>query len=595
MAKPPLGFDFRDLLYPPEAGAAEAAREIKRTWNAQPILFAVEYALAQLWMSWGVRPAKLIGHSLGEYPAACLSGIFTLEDAISLVCARGNLMRKVSEGAMLAVSLPESEAARWITEGLSVAAVNGPRQCVISGPADAVSALGGQLHEQGIAGQKLETSHAFHSSSLDSVLNIFTKLVSQKTLRVPQIPLISNVTGTWLTGQEATDPAYWARHFRETVRFHDGLKVLRVDPSALLLEIGAGDTLTAFARQSGGSEARGKTFTSLPRSNEKQSDLSVLLSTLGSLWSNGVAIDWEAFHAHERLRRIPLPTYPFQHRKFWLGPKIGTNWLADSPGRLDNWFYRPTWKQAPLPAAAASLGPWLVLADPTPESQKLIEELRRQKTTVITVTAGEKFCVTDETSCVMNFSAPGDFTFLFDWLIQRRQVPRHIIHLWGLHPATPAEDRCFHSLLFLLQTLGARLPDQDVTLTAVTHRSFSLSHEPVLHPHGSLLSGPCRVAPLEYPHLRCRQIDVDSTEPAALAQALLREGESDAPFHLALDTKRGALSARTGGGPSARTGRLPHHRRPRGNRPGRRRFSGAHLSGAARPAFPSRGTARPGA
>ena len=533
MARPHLGFDFRDTLYPSDANAAQAAQDIKLTWNAQPILFAVEYALAHLWMSWGLRPARLIGHSLGEYPAACLSGIFSLEDAVSLVCARGNLMRKVSEGAMLAVSQSETEIARFITGDLSLATVNGPEQCVISGPSAAIDALRAQLRAQGIACQKLETHHAFHSGAIDPILDAYVKLVSQKRLRAPQIPLISNVTGTWMTDKEATDPAYWGRHFRQTVRFSDGLKILQADPAGYLLEIGPGETLCSFVRQNGAREARQKAFPSLPRAGEKKNDLSVLLFALGNLWANGFEIDWKAYHAHERLRRVPLPTYPFQRKTCWMGPKIGTNWLTDSHGQVNNWFYRPAWKPSPLPSSAAPTGPWLVLVDSSPESRELVAELRRQNATVITVTSGEKFQSPDETSYVMNLASEGDYALLLNQLVQRKQAPRQIVHLWGLNPAAPAEDRCFLSLLYLIQTLGARLPDQNITLTAVSHRSVSLRQEPVLHPYGSLMAGPCRVAPLEYPNLRCRQVDIDSTEPVALAQALLSEGENDTPFNLA--------------------------------------------------------------
>jgi acyl transferase domain-containing protein/thioesterase domain-containing protein/acyl carrier protein len=533
-SRPHLGFDFRDILYPTEAAAAEAAEQIKLTWNAQPILLAVEYALAQLWMSWGVRPAKLIGHSLGEYTAACLSGIFTLEDALSLVCARGNLMRKVTEGAMLAVSLSEAETARWINDGLSLAAVNGAEQCVISGPTAAIVALNEKLKQQGIASHRLQTSHAFHSSAIDPILDLFMELVRKKQLHAPQIPLISNVTGTWLTENEATDPAYWTRHFRETVQFDKGLKVLQANAGSFLLEIGPGETLCALARQSGGKEARQKVFSSLPRPIEKKSDLSAMLGALGNLWVNGVSIDWKAFHAHDRLRRIPLPTYPFQRKKFWMGPKIGTNWLADSHAKVDDWFYRTIWKSTPLPAAVPSSGPWLLLGDPSSNNQKLIDELRKQKATVITVVAGENFQSPGDDSYVMNPSSEGDYALLFDHLARRKQIPTRIVHLWGMDPAASAEDRCFHSLLFLIQTLGARLMDQTVAITAVSHRSVSIHREPVLHPYGSLLSGPCRVAPLEYPTLRCRQVDVDSTDPNTLAQLILREGDSDTSISLAV-------------------------------------------------------------
>ena len=540
-ARPHLGFDFREMLYPAEAGAVRAAEQIKLTWNAQPILFAVEYALAQLWLSWGIRPAKLIGHSLGEYPAACLSGVFTLEDAIALVCARGNLMKKVDEGAMLAVAQSEAEVIPRINDGLSLAAVNGPEQCVISGPTAAITALRERLKREGIASHQLETSHAFHSGAIDPILDLFMEWVGKKQLRPPQIPLISNVTGTWLTEREATDPAYWAHHFRKTVRFHEGLGVLQAGPGNFLLEIGPGETLCALARQNGGKEARSRIFPSLPRLGEKEGDGAALLFALGNLWVHGAAVDWKAFHAHEKLRRIPLPTYPFQRKRFWMGPKIGSNWLADSLGRVDDWFYRSSWKSAPLASAAASFasssGPWLVLGDATPHGQALLDELRKQKAAVISVTAGESFQSTGDDSYVLDPASEKDYGLLFDHLIQRRQIPRQVVHLWGLNPPASgdhAEERCFHSLVHLIQTLGARLPDQPAVITAVSGRSVSIHREPVLHPHGSLLSGPCRVAPLEYPTLRCRQVDVDSTDPKTLAALLLREGESDTAISLAV-------------------------------------------------------------
>jgi acyl transferase domain-containing protein/thioesterase domain-containing protein/acyl carrier protein len=539
-ARPHLGFDFREILYPPEAGAARAAEQLKLTWNAQPILFAVEYALAQLWKSWGVHPTWLIGHSLGEYAAACLSGIFTLEDAVALVCARGNLMKKVGEGAMLAVSQSEKEIAPWIDDNLSLAAVNGPEQCVISGPTADIAALREKLKQRGIASHRLDTSHAFHSATIDPILGSFAKMVAQKKLRPPRIPLISNVTGTWLTESDATDPAYWARHFRQTVRFHEGLTLLQADPGNVLLEIGPGETLSALARQNGNKDARPRTFSSLSRQGEKAGDLASLLSALGHLWIHGAPVDWKAFHADEKLRRIPLPTYPFQRKRFWMGPKIGSNWLADSLGRVDDWFYRPTWKSAPLPSStpafAATSGPWLVFGNATSEGQALLEELRKQKVALVSVTPGETFQASGEDSYVVDPASADDIALLIDHLIKRRQVPRQIVHLWSLDATTPdqAEDLCFHSLVSLIQALGARLPDQPVALTAVSHRSASIHREPVLHPHGSLLGGPCRVAPLEYPTLRCRQVDVDVTDPKTLAPILLREGESDTAVSLAV-------------------------------------------------------------
>jgi acyl transferase domain-containing protein/thioesterase domain-containing protein len=525
LARAPLGYDFRDILYPAAANAEKAAAEIKLGWNAQPILFAVEHALAQLWLSWSVRPNQLIGHSLGEYPAACLSGIFSLEDAISLVCARGTLMKKVGEGAMLAIGQSETEVTRWLSPELELAAVNSQEQCVLSGPVAAIAGLQAQLKKEGIASHRLETSHAFHSRSIDPVLNAFVEVVASKKLNKPQIPIISNVTGTWLTDEEAVDPHYWARHFRQTVRFADGLRVLR-DPGSFMLEIGPGETLSALSRQYAGKEARARIFPSLPRSSEKSTDVSAMLTALGNLWVNGAAIDWTTFHAHERLRRVALPTYPFQRKRFWMGPKIGTNWLADTLGKVDDWFYRTTWKSSLLGGTPAMTGTCLLLGEATEESSRLADELRAQGAVVVRVSAGASFCADEEAAYEVNPASTADFQQLVEHLAKRQQVPKLIVHLWGLEPADAAEDRCFHSLVFLLQAWGGRFPDEAATLLALSRRSVSVQGETVLHPYGALLAGPVRVAPLEYPNLRCRQVDVDGTEPAMLASIILREGES---------------------------------------------------------------------
>jgi acyl transferase domain-containing protein/thioesterase domain-containing protein/acyl carrier protein len=537
LAEPHLGFDFLTILYPAKEDAPRAAEEIKLTWNAQPILFAVEYALAQLWMHWGCRPTRLIGHSLGEYPAACLSGIFSLEDAVSLVCARGNLMRKVGAGAMTAVALSEQEILPWITGTLSLAAVNSEKQCVVSGPTAEIDTLEEKLKDAGIAAARLETSHAFHSSSLDPVLDVFTNLVAQKKLHAPQIPLVSNVTGTWLTEQEATDPAYWTRHFRQTVRFRQGLDALRAAPESLFLEIGPGETLAGLGRDCGAPDGPESIFASLPRPRQKNSDYATMLTALGHLWINGIVVDWEAFHDIENRKRIPLPTYPFQRKRYWIGPKNGSNWIADGLGKVDDWFYRAVWKGTAPSSPIASTEPLLVLLDASEESQALLDELRLQQVQVITVMAGDHFQAAGETSYVMNLALESDYLLLWDRLEQRRQVPRQIAHLWGLNPVAGAnEDRCFHSLLYLLRTLNARRPDHPFAITAFSRRSVSVIGEQVLHPYGSLLTGPCRVAPVEHPSLHCRQVDVDTTDPKALAQCILREGElgndSNIPFRL---------------------------------------------------------------
>jgi malonyl CoA-acyl carrier protein transacylase len=312
---PRLGRDLRALLF------ASAGAELAETRFAQPALFAVEHALARLWLSWGLRPQALIGHSLGEYVAACLAGVLSVEDALTLVAARGELMQELPPGAMLSVNLSEAEALAEIAAapGLSLAAVNSPEQCVLSGPAGEIDALAGRLARRAISCRRLHTSHAFHSEMMEPILDRFADLVARVELRPPALPYLSNLTGTWINTGEAIDPGYWTRHLRTTVRFADGISRLLADLPAgtVLLEVGPGRALSRIVR----SQALGRTvLTSLPQADSQEPGLAALLHTLGRLWLLGVEIDWQAFQGEERRRRIQLPTYPFQRRRYWIEP-----------------------------------------------------------------------------------------------------------------------------------------------------------------------------------------------------------------------------------------------------------------------------------
>ncbi|HSF41611.1 MAG TPA: amino acid adenylation domain-containing protein, partial [Thermoanaerobaculia bacterium] len=318
---PRLGRDLRELLFPAAGEAeAEAAGLLRQTRFAQPALFVVEHALARLWLSWGVTPTALIGHSLGEYVAACLAGVLSLEDALDLVAARGELMQELPPGAMLSVELPEAEIAPELEGGLALAAVNGPGLCVVSGPDEEIARLEARLAARGAAARRLHTSHAFHSAMMEPVLRPFAERVSRVALRAPAIPYLSNVTGTWITAAQATDPAYWVRHLRETVRFGPGLEQLLAGaPEGLtLLEVGPGRTLGELARRLLAPRAGHDVVASMRHPREEEPDGAALLRSLGRLWLAGVEIDWDAFHSGEVRRRIPLPTYPFQRRRFWI-------------------------------------------------------------------------------------------------------------------------------------------------------------------------------------------------------------------------------------------------------------------------------------
>jgi amino acid adenylation domain-containing protein len=340
LLRPHLGFDLRSLLYPDADAAEESAQLLQQTRIAQPALFAVEYALAQVWLSWGVHPQAMIGHSIGEYVAACLAGVFSLEDALHLVAARGRLMQDLPGGAMLAVPLGENALRSILGPTLSLAAVNGPALSVVSGPLDAVNSLQQQLQQQGLECRFLHTSHAFHSSMMDAIMPAFAAQVAQIQLNAPQIRYISNLTGTWITAEEATNPSYWVQHLRQPVRFAEGVQTLQTMDCAWL-EVGPGRTLSTLVRRQV-TEADQVIVTAMRHPQDTHDDLVVLLDALGRLWLAGLTIDWAGFyvgaHGMEQRRRVQLPTYPFERQRYWIGaqqPYPFTPSLSTSDGAQD--------------------------------------------------------------------------------------------------------------------------------------------------------------------------------------------------------------------------------------------------------------------
>ncbi len=313
---PLIGRDLRELLFPADGMAADAAAEaLKPTMYAQPAIFAVEYALAQLWMSIGIRPAAMVGHSVGELTAACIAGVFSLEDALKLVSIRGRLMQDVPGGAMLAVRLSEAELALRIGPDIAVAAINAPGSCVLAGTYEAIAAFEQQLEADGKSFRRLQTSHAFHSPMMDGVLAPLAEEIGKFQRSAPLIPFISGVTGDWITPEQAMSPEYWARHCREPVRFADSLARLVADLSPVLLEVGPGTALTAFSRQGAG--AGRLVVSSLPGAEASDPNQDSFLTGLGQLWQHGVDPDWTALHPAGS-RRVSLPTYSFDRKRHWI-------------------------------------------------------------------------------------------------------------------------------------------------------------------------------------------------------------------------------------------------------------------------------------
>lgn len=291
--------------------------DLEPTDLAQPALFAVEYALARLAMSYGVEPAALAGHSIGELVAATIAGVFDLPTALKIVSLRARLMQTAPGGAMVAVAATPEDIAEHLGSDVDVAAVNDPGSCVVAGPEDAIAAFIERVGGHGIPVRRVRTSHAFHSPAMDAVLAPFAEFLSTVTLREPAIPMLSNITGTWMTAGEATDPQRWAQHVRSTVRFADELAELLDDPHRLLVEIGPGGSLTGSALRLPTWDDHHRAVRLMRHPLQARDDRDTFLLALGQLWSAGVDVDWTPLQG-EHPQRVTLPGYPFARQRHWI-------------------------------------------------------------------------------------------------------------------------------------------------------------------------------------------------------------------------------------------------------------------------------------
>jgi acyl transferase domain-containing protein/acyl carrier protein len=534
-----LGFDLRQVLYPAPQEREESSARLQRTAVTQPALFALEYSLAKLWMDFGIEPKGMIGHSIGEYVAACLSGVFSLEDALSLVAARGRLMEHMPAGTMLAAPLSEEQAQQYLGAELSLAAVNAPGLCVFSGSNSAIEALSAQLEVLGLRGRKLHTSHAFHSSLMDPIVWPFVQKVQSLNLKAPQIPYLSNLTGTWMTPDAALDPSYWGRHLRQTVRFGDGIAEVMKYP-VILLEVGPGQALSTLARQQSSTSGVESVIVSSTRSpNELESDEAFLLNSLGKLWLNGAPVSWSRFYARERRRRLPLPTYPFERQRYWIGPveddAADVSDHAHSQRRdVTNWFYAPTWQERPLstPQGNRQRMRWLVFSDGGAVGSEVTDTLQREGDEVWTAVAGEQFEEMGERSYAIRPSESADYERLVKQLRASSATPHRILHLWTAIPDGQAEasprafethqSEGFYSLLFLAQALHKNNVTSPIQIGVVSTELHALSEGDTVCPSKSTLLGPCKVLPQELSNLRFKSIDIgDWREQEATAAELI--------------------------------------------------------------------------
>jgi phthiocerol/phenolphthiocerol synthesis type-I polyketide synthase E len=498
---PLVGLDVRDLIL--GAAGEERERKLAQTRYTQPALFVVEYSCARMLQASGLEPAAMIGHSIGEFVAACVAGVFSPADALGLVAARGRLMSDVRPGAMLAVPLP-ARGVEWMLQdtGLSLAAINHDALCVVSGATAEVGALRERLLAEGVEAQPLRTSHAFHSAMMDPILTAFEEIVEAVPRHAPRLPFVSNVTGTWITADEAVDPRYWARHLRGTVRFADGMRELTAAGSPVLLEVGPGASLGAgrgglptFAR-AGGNDTRS------------------LRETFGKSWARGVAVDLALGCDLEGARRVPLPTYPFQRKRYWVdaaAPSAVAPETARQP--LADWFYTPVWQRTfaltfrPGPAAE---GRWLVLGDDQPLTAALVRQLRRHAAQVSGAAPGARFAQREDGSFTFEPNADDDYRRLFDAL-PPGEGGLTVVQAWQ-GDADGTAQRRFHGLVRLARAATARPVPQGLRLVVLTRGAVSVHGEAPTGYRDALLPGACRVIQNESEDIRCTVVDLDPAQ-----------------------------------------------------------------------------------
>jgi len=315
-----FGTDLKAIIFPKAGDEEKAAEQLKQTIYTQASLFTMHYSLAKLWMHWGIVPDAMMGHSIGEFAAACLAGVFSLEDAVKLVANRGRMMQDLPGGSMLSVRAAEEDVMNRLPAGCSIAANNGPQLCVASGPHEAIAKLQAEVEKDCITCKLLVTSHAFHSPMMEAIMEPYRKVVEGVKLSAPRIPIVSTVTAEWLKDDEATSPKYWSDHLRATVRFAQAVKFAWQDADRVMLEVGPRTTATTLARQQSTDNKKQAAVPSLGDSAGNGNELTQLLKAVGGLWQSGVLIDWSKFYEAETRHRISLPTYAFERIRHWVDP-----------------------------------------------------------------------------------------------------------------------------------------------------------------------------------------------------------------------------------------------------------------------------------
>ena len=517
--------DYRKFLFVGEQNIEDVDLELKKPSVQLPLIFLIEYALAKLWISMGIEPKALIGHSMGENTAACLAGVFSFTDALGLVLLRGQLMDDVPEGGMLSVQLPAEEFEKHLHDKLAVAAINSPMLSVASGTKSDLADLSEKLTAQGIENKTVPIDIAAHSWLLDGILEPFGNYLRSIQLNKPQMDFVSNYTGTWITDEQATDPQYWVNHLRNTVKFADGINTLLAEEGRIFLEVGPGNTLGSLTRQNPEAPAQ-RVFSTLRHPKEETADDSYFYTVLGRLWAVGLELTADQLWATNSRRRIPMPTYAFNQKQYFIEPvkpaqETGEIFAAiEKIENLNDWYRKPVWVQQGVLAKVTEKQNWLVFLDDSGIGEKITEKLRKDGHTVVTVEEADAYYQVSQE----RYKLPPEigleaYSALVKDLHSSGHFPDKVLHLWLLtqtesfRPGSSFlhrnQEHGFYSLFFFARAMADNgLVDRNLDMLVYANGMMQVSDEPVPYPEKSTVLGSCKIIPREFPNVNIACFDV---------------------------------------------------------------------------------------
>ncbi|MFS4582230.1 SDR family NAD(P)-dependent oxidoreductase [Phaeobacter sp. C3_T13_0] len=538
-----LDYDIRALWLPEPGDEASADARLQQPSAQLPLIMIVEFALAQLWISWGVRPSALVGHSMGENTAACLAGVLSFEDCIDLVLLRGRLFDKVPAGGMLSISLPLDEVEARLTPDLDIASVNAPRLTAVSGSQDALDALSALLTADDIDHQRIQIDIAAHSRMLEGILDEYRQFLRGLSLSAPGRPIMSNRSGKTLTDAEATDPEYWVGQLRNTVMFAACLDTLAEVPNRIYLEVGPGKALSSLAQMAPKIKS-GQAFSSLRHPDQDIADDAYFFSVIGRLWASGLDADWDQIWGDTNRQRLPLPTYAFQRSRYFIEPaaEAAPETATHTPARhdaLSQWGSRPSWRPA---LASCDLDvvteldqqpeTWLLFEDDTGLCADMAARLEQANHRVVRVVPGDTYAQLSETKYML---APEQGRSGYDALLADLALadllPKRIGHFWlvtegeTFRPGASFFDRNLEMGFYALTALGQALAQIDLPhplhMSVFTTGAAQLRDEALPYPEKAMIAGPVGVLPREIPGLTCATVDVElPTRPSGIRRWL---------------------------------------------------------------------------